>query len=87
MRRCMAGERALGMQKDTAELALKYAPRIPREQLVSGVQYLSEADSQLKSGIAAPRAVLEFLIARLTARRNESLAGNVAGSRAELRTR
>jgi DNA polymerase-3 subunit delta len=59
----------LGMRKDTAELALKYAPRIPREQLVSGVQYLSEADSQLKSGIATPRAVLEFLIARLTARR------------------
>ena len=64
----------LGMRRDTAQLALKYAPRIPREQLVSGVQYLSEADSRLKSGISAPRAVLEFLIARLTARRTESAA-------------
>jgi len=59
----------LGMRKDTAELAVKYAPRIPREQLVSGVQELSEADSRLKSGTAEPRAVMEFLIARLTARR------------------
>jgi DNA polymerase III subunit delta len=64
----------LGMRKETAELAVRYAPRISREQLVSGVQYLSEADSQLKSGIAAPRAVLEFLIARLTARRGDRAA-------------
>ena len=62
----------LGMRKDTAQLALKYAPRIPREQLVKGVQLLSEADSQLKSSVAAPRAYLEFLVARLTARRGES---------------
>jgi DNA polymerase III subunit delta len=64
----------LGMRKETAVLALKYAPRIPREQLVSGVQYLSEADWQLKSSVAAPRAVLEFLIARLTARRGDGAA-------------
>jgi DNA polymerase-3 subunit delta len=68
----------LGMRKETAQLALKYAPRIPREQLVSGVQYLSEADSQLKSGIAEPRAVLEFLIARLTARRAVGAAAGVS---------
>jgi DNA polymerase III subunit delta len=76
----------LGMRKDTAQLALKYAPRIPREQLVSGVQYLAEADSQLKSSVAAPRAVLEFLIARLTARRADGAAGNSA-SRAALLNR
>jgi DNA polymerase III subunit delta len=64
----------LGMRKNTAILALRCAPRIPREQLVSGVQFLSEADSQLKSGVAAPRAVLEFLIARLTARRADGAA-------------
>jgi DNA polymerase-3 subunit delta len=68
----------LGMRKDTAQLALKYAPRIPREQLVSGVQYLSEADSQLKFSVAEPRAVLEFLIARLTVRRTQNAAGNLA---------
>jgi DNA polymerase-3 subunit delta len=76
----------LGMRKETAQLALKYAPRIPREQLVSGVQYLSEADSQLKSGIAEPRAVLEFLIARLTARRAENTARD-SGSRAVVASR
>jgi DNA polymerase III subunit delta len=72
----------LGMRKETAQLALKYAPRIPREQLVTGVQYLSEADSQLKSSVAEPRAVLEFLITRLTARR----AGN-SGLRASVGNR
>jgi DNA polymerase-3 subunit delta len=77
----------LGMRKDTAQLALKYAPRIPREQLVSGVQYLSEADSQLKSSVASPRAYLEFLVARLTARRNESLPGSAVGSRTAVRNR
>jgi DNA polymerase III delta subunit len=68
----------LGMRKDTAQLALKYAPRIPREQLVSGVQLLSEADSQLKSSVASPRAYLEFLVARLTARRGDGRAVSAA---------
>jgi DNA polymerase-3 subunit delta len=68
----------LGMRKETAQIALKYAPRIPREQLVSGVQYLSEADSQLKSSVAEPRALLEFLIARLTTRRAGNPSGNSA---------
>lgn len=57
----------LGMRKDTAELALKYAPRIPRKQLMSGLIDLAEADSRLKSGVASPDAVMEFLVARLTA--------------------
>jgi len=69
----------LGMRQETAQLALKYAPKIPREQLVRGVRLLSEADSQLKSGIADPRAVVEFLIARLTAGRAD---GASASSRA-----
>jgi len=76
----------LGMRKETAQLALKYAPRIPREQLVSGVQSLSEADSQLKSGIAEPRAVLEFLIARLTVRRTVG-AGAGGSSRGAVASR
>jgi DNA polymerase-3 subunit delta len=57
----------LGMRSQAARLALVNARRIPREQLVAGIGALSEADSRLKSGGAAPRAVMEFLIARLTA--------------------
>jgi DNA polymerase-3 subunit delta len=76
----------LGMRKDTAELALKHAPRIPREQLVQGVQDLSEADSRLKSGTAEPRAVMEFLIARLTSRRMQGAAVGVS-SRTEIMSR
>jgi DNA polymerase III subunit delta len=76
----------LGMRRETAELALKHAPRIPREQLVSGVQDLAEADSRLKSGTAAPRAVMEFLIARLTAQRNGGSSGT-SNSRAAFASR
>jgi hypothetical protein len=57
----------LGMRSQAAKLALVNAKRIPRAQLVEGIGALSEADSRLKSGGAAPRAVMEFLIARLTA--------------------
>ena len=57
----------LGMRSQAAKLAFVNARRIPREQLVAGIGALSEADSRLKSGGAAPRAVMEFLIARLTA--------------------
>lgn len=60
------GEAArLGMRMNTAILALKHAPRIPREQLTKGLLALSEADSLLKSGVKNPRAVLEFLLAEL----------------------
>jgi DNA polymerase-3 subunit delta len=64
----------LGMRRDTAEMALKQAPRIPREQLTSGLRELAEADNRLKSGNANPRAVMEFLVARLTARQNAGAA-------------
>jgi DNA polymerase III delta subunit len=55
------------MRAETAKLALASARRIPREKLMSGLAALYEADSQLKSGRADPRAVMEFLLARLTA--------------------
>ncbi len=58
--------RQLGMKPETAELALRQAKRIPRPQLLQGLQALYEADSRLKSGPANPRAVMEFLVARLT---------------------
>jgi DNA polymerase III delta subunit len=66
------------MRQETAQLALKHAPRIPREQLLSAVQDLAETDSRLKSGTAAPRAVLEFLIARLTSQRSDNVPVNAA---------
>jgi DNA polymerase-3 subunit delta len=57
----------LGMRVGTAKMALQQARKIPRRQLVEGLQALYEADSQLKSGSGNDRAVLEFLLARLTA--------------------
>ena len=59
--------RELGIRKDTAEMALRQARRIPREQLLGGLRALYEADSRLKSGAADRRAILEFLVAALTA--------------------
>lgn len=57
----------LKMQKDSAALALRNSRRIPRHALLDGLAALGEADNLLKSGISQPRAVLEFLIARLSA--------------------
>jgi len=56
----------LKMRYSTAELAVKQARKIPRRQLVDGIRALYDADSQLKSAGADDRAVMEFLLARLT---------------------
>ncbi|HEX2713083.1 MAG TPA: hypothetical protein VHM88_12870, partial [Candidatus Acidoferrales bacterium] len=56
----------LGMRAETAELALRQARKIRRQQLLEGLVALYEADSQLKSGAPNPRAIMEFLVARLT---------------------
>ncbi len=58
--------RKLGMRPNTAEMAIREARRIPRKQLEAGLLELAEADSRLKSGNAGPRAIMEFLLARLT---------------------
>jgi DNA polymerase-3 subunit delta len=58
--------RQLGMRPESAEAAVRNAHRIPKSQLLDGLVALAEADSQLKSGIPNPRALTEFLIARLT---------------------
>ncbi len=58
--------RQLGMKPETAELALRQSKKIPRPQLLAGLQALYQADSRLKSGPANPRAVMEFLVAQLT---------------------
>lgn len=59
--------RVLGMPPDRAEMALARARKIPREQLLSGLVALAEADNRLKSGTKDERAVMEFLLTRLTA--------------------
>ena len=57
----------LRMRPETVELAQRQARAVPRERLLRGIEALTEADSRLKSGNRAPRAVLEFLITELTA--------------------
>lgn len=58
--------RDLGMRPETAAIALAQARKIPREQLLAGIEILADADSMLKSGATNPRATLEFVLARLT---------------------
>ncbi|MFZ0736989.1 MAG: DNA polymerase III subunit delta [Candidatus Acidiferrales bacterium] len=59
--------RQLSMNPESAELALRHSRRIPQAQLLAGVAALYEADNLLKSGVANPRAVMEFLVTRLIA--------------------
>jgi DNA polymerase-3 subunit delta len=58
--------RQLGMRPEAAETAVRQAHRIPKKDLLAGLTALAEADSQLKSANPNPRAMMEFLIARLT---------------------
>jgi DNA polymerase-3 subunit delta len=55
----------LNMRPDGAEIAMRNAHKIPRAELLEGIAALADADSELKSGTPNPRAVLEFLLARL----------------------
>jgi len=56
----------LGMRVEAAEAAVRQAHRIPKRDLLAGLVALAEADSQLKSSNPNPRALMEFLIVRLT---------------------
>jgi DNA polymerase-3 subunit delta len=58
--------RQLGMRPEAAETAVRQAHRIPKKDLLAGLVALAEADSSLKSSNPDPRAMMEFLIARLT---------------------
>lgn len=58
--------RHLGMGLEAAETAVRQAHRIPKAELLAGLAALAEADSELKSANPNPRAMLEFLIVRLT---------------------
>jgi DNA polymerase III subunit delta len=55
----------LQMNPKSAETAIRNAHRISKNDLVAGLLVLAEADSQLKSANPNPRALMEFLIARL----------------------
>jgi len=59
--------RRLGMRPEAAEAAVRQAHRVPKSELLAGLVALADADSQLKSSNPDPRALMEFLIARLTA--------------------
>jgi DNA polymerase III subunit delta len=64
----------LKMNEESARIAQREAPRFSRAQLLEGLAALSEADSQLKSGIKDARAALEFLITQLTAKSQAATA-------------
>jgi len=58
--------KALAMRPEQAELAIRCAQRISRERLLDGLQALQEADSRLKGGVKDVRAIMEFLVWRLS---------------------
>jgi DNA polymerase-3 subunit delta len=61
--------KALGMRPEQAELAIQCARKIPRERLLDGLRALQEADNRLKGGVKDVRAIMEFLVWRLSGER------------------
>jgi DNA polymerase-3 subunit delta len=59
--------RALQMAPEKAELAVRNAHKISKPRLLAGMRAFQLADNRLKGGSEDPRAVMEFLIAELTA--------------------
>jgi hypothetical protein len=60
------------MRPDAAEAAIRNAHCIPKQDLINGLIALAEADNQLKSSNPNPRALMEFLLARLTSSTSSS---------------
>jgi DNA polymerase III subunit delta len=58
--------KALGMRPEQAELALRCARRVSRDRLLDGVRALQEADNRLKGGAKDVRAIMQFLVWRLS---------------------
>ena len=58
--------RSLGMRPEQAEIALRSARKVSKNQLLDGLRALQSADDRLKSGGKNPRTVMEFLVAELT---------------------
>ena len=69
----------LQMRPATADLAIRAAHKIPRQQLVAGLRALYDADSLLKSGAKDERAVMEFLVAQLMTPKTTAAASAAAG--------
>jgi DNA polymerase III subunit delta len=61
--------KTLGMRPEQAELVIQSARKIPKERLLDGLKALQEADSRLKGGAQDVRAVMEFLVWRLSGER------------------
>jgi DNA polymerase III delta subunit len=59
--------RALQMAPEKAELAVRNARKISKPRLLAGMRAFQLADNRLKGGSEDPRAIMEFLIAELTA--------------------
>lgn len=68
--------RPLQMRPEAAEAAVRNAHRIAKKDLVAGLLALAEADSRLKSSNRDPRALMEFLIARLTSSASSAAASS-----------
>jgi DNA polymerase-3 subunit delta len=66
--------RALSMRPEQAEMALQAARKIPKAKLLNGLRALQYADDRLKRGSEDARAVMEFLLAQLTAPEAKSAA-------------
>jgi DNA polymerase III subunit delta len=58
--------KALGMRPEQAELAIRCARKIPQARLLDGIRALQEADNRLKGGAKDVRAIMEFLVWRLS---------------------
>jgi DNA polymerase-3 subunit delta len=58
--------KALGMRPEQAELAIQCARKIPKDRLLDGLRALQEADNRLKGGAKDVRAIMEFLVWRLS---------------------
>lgn len=57
--------RALQMNPQKAEAAIRNARKISKPRLLAGMRALQRADDRLKGGAEDPRALMEFLIAEL----------------------
>jgi DNA polymerase-3 subunit delta len=57
--------RQLQMNSESAERAIRQSRKFSLRQLTGGLAALADADNLLKSGVADPRAAMEFLITQL----------------------
>jgi len=58
--------RSLAMRPEQADLAIRCARKISRDRLLDGLRALQEADNRLKGGVKDVRAIMEFLVWRLS---------------------